>query len=221
MSHPFHDSSCTSLAFEMPCPACKEPVFYYKCSCGSKIFFNEPGYPWEIHNCDEYRITKELELMLDIDRLSKDEIYEEIVKHEKRFDTPMGDKLLEIIENFLGRRNSKLIIQAQFPEEKRVEVSGKIIEFNRDINILKKLGYDATSERSEQLLGKYAKQIWGSARIRTNPNKLNICQEYLVYIQKAYYKDYQIKNTSTVTGIVYPRTHGLGTFWELEVIKII
>jgi hypothetical protein len=28
-------------------------VFYFSCSHGSKVFFDELGYPWPIHDCDE------------------------------------------------------------------------------------------------------------------------------------------------------------------------
>src|SRR5690606_17686842 len=34
------------------CPHCKEPVFFFSCDCGSKVFFDDLGDPWPIHDCD-------------------------------------------------------------------------------------------------------------------------------------------------------------------------
>ena len=46
-----HGPSCNATTFPTTCRLCSTPVFYYSCECGSKVFFEELGYPWPIHDC--------------------------------------------------------------------------------------------------------------------------------------------------------------------------
>ncbi|MGK7924866.1 MAG: DnaJ C-terminal domain-containing protein [Spirulina sp.] len=37
--------------FPTPCPWCRSPVFYHTNGYGDSVFFDELGYPWQIHEC--------------------------------------------------------------------------------------------------------------------------------------------------------------------------
>lgn len=46
-----HGKQCNSKTIPMQCKHCKQKVFYFTCDCGSKVFFEELGEPWPIHDC--------------------------------------------------------------------------------------------------------------------------------------------------------------------------
>src|SRR5437870_19831 len=51
MSVPNHGSSCITHTFPCRCPHCASPVFYFSCSCGSKVFFETLDPPLTEHEC--------------------------------------------------------------------------------------------------------------------------------------------------------------------------
>lgn len=46
-----HGPYCNSITFPTRCRFCGSEVFFFSCDCGSRVFFDELGYPWPIHNC--------------------------------------------------------------------------------------------------------------------------------------------------------------------------
>ena len=48
-----HGEWCNAKTWPTACPSCSADVFYYSCDHGSKVFFDELGAPWPIHDCDE------------------------------------------------------------------------------------------------------------------------------------------------------------------------
>lgn len=46
-----HGMMCGSRTWPTKCPTCREEVFFFSCTCGSKVFFDELGAPWPVHSC--------------------------------------------------------------------------------------------------------------------------------------------------------------------------
>lgn len=53
-----HGSWCQAKTHPTRCPSCKRQVFYFSCSCGSRVFFEKLGEPWPKHFCDSPRGQK-------------------------------------------------------------------------------------------------------------------------------------------------------------------
>lgn len=52
MAVPNHGSSCRQIkCYCTVCPDCGVDVFYWECSCGSKVFFESIGNDWPKHQC--------------------------------------------------------------------------------------------------------------------------------------------------------------------------
>lgn len=49
-----HGWWCNSRTYPTRCKYCGERVFFFSCSCGSKVFFQELGWPWPEHRCIQY-----------------------------------------------------------------------------------------------------------------------------------------------------------------------
>lgn len=48
-----HSKRCNAKTVPMNCRYCGQEVFYFTCNCGSKVFFEELGDPWPIHDCSK------------------------------------------------------------------------------------------------------------------------------------------------------------------------
>ncbi len=48
-----HGEWCGAKTRPTLCPTCSASVFYFYCGHGSKVFFDELGSPWPIHDCEE------------------------------------------------------------------------------------------------------------------------------------------------------------------------
>lgn len=51
MSVPRHGLDCRTLTFPTKCSNCGDEVFFFSCTCGSRVFFDELGWPWPEHDC--------------------------------------------------------------------------------------------------------------------------------------------------------------------------
>ena len=52
MSVPTHGIGCRTRTFPTKCKKCGDKVYYFACGCGSKVFFDELGWPWNEHCCE-------------------------------------------------------------------------------------------------------------------------------------------------------------------------
>ena len=48
-----HGKWCGTRTWPTSCSSCSAEVFYFSCNHGSKVFFDDLGPPWPIHDCHE------------------------------------------------------------------------------------------------------------------------------------------------------------------------
>lgn len=46
-----HGEWCRTKTWPASCPECSKEVFFFSCDHGSKVFFDELGSPWPVHDC--------------------------------------------------------------------------------------------------------------------------------------------------------------------------
>ena len=47
-----HGAWCGAVTWPTKCPHCGAAVYFFKCNCGSKVFFDSLGGSWPSHDCD-------------------------------------------------------------------------------------------------------------------------------------------------------------------------
>lgn len=57
MSVPTHGRGCITTTHPMRCDGCGSGIFYFSCTCGSKVFF-EPLDPFEEHFCPKAKASR-------------------------------------------------------------------------------------------------------------------------------------------------------------------
>jgi hypothetical protein len=220
MAIPTHDITCITKSYQMPCPACKEQVWFFSCSCGSKTFFNELGYPWEQHTCRKHFLEMQIKLIKDLDRLSDLEVYDIIATIEKKSGRTLNADTEEMLADILGKRKFPLSVTTCEPD-KDSEFSGKVMQVNTSINIFKKLGYDPEKPFAVKLLGKLTEIKWAQIIVRSNPDKRNKCLEYEIYMTQEYLKKYQLRQGNVIAGILNVVKHPKGLIWQIRVHKVV
>lgn len=59
-----HGLWCSARTFPMRCRHCGGDVFYFSCNCGSKVFFDDLGGDWPLHDCTA-QIIKQVRVAID------------------------------------------------------------------------------------------------------------------------------------------------------------
>ena len=220
MSIPTHHSSCATKAFKYNCPACKEQVWFFSCTCGSKVFFDDLGAPWPQHYCNAQKLIDTLNLVQGIDRMSEDEIYEVITKYEKTHRVEISEEMLQIVEDSIGRRKFPFATVEVVADKAIGDVSGRIMVFNRQVNIFKKLGYDPASPFTAGFLSSLAKGEYGEITIREKPDKKNVSKEYHAFVSKKYFASKPLKQGDFILGTVTVIEHSKGKEFLLTDHKV-
>ena len=105
-----HGEWCEARTWPTRCPTCSEDVFFFMCNCGSKVFFDELGPPWPIHDCDTSwtrrlrrttdetgRITVELSEGITIIRSPvSSEIEEGVISNARKRHSKASDPIVRI-----------------------------------------------------------------------------------------------------------------------------
>lgn len=47
-----HGGWCNTKTWRTKCSICNAPVYFFQCDCGSKVFFDDLGGDWPIHDCE-------------------------------------------------------------------------------------------------------------------------------------------------------------------------
>lgn len=48
---PSHGPQCDTRTYPTRCRYCETAVFFFQCSCGSRMLFDDLGEPWPRHDC--------------------------------------------------------------------------------------------------------------------------------------------------------------------------
>lgn len=83
MPVPTHRDGCKTRMFSTICPDCGEQVYYFSCTCGSKVFFDLPTPPWDPHEirCIPYLIR----YMIEIEHVPESHIRDIVEEHSRIF----------------------------------------------------------------------------------------------------------------------------------------
>jgi len=154
MPVPTHRASCQTRIWPAYCHDCERRVYYFSCSCGSKVFFelNEP--PWIMHadRCPCYHIRVMVQ-----DGADPKSIRQIIESHAREENQSISDEVEKCLQKFESELKSrKGIIIPNMPNEEPFEISGKIVSLNR-VNFFKRYKYD-DNKIMRSVLGKLVEE---------------------------------------------------------------
>ena len=219
MSIPTHKLSCYTKAFRTECPDCKDSVWFFSCTCGSKVYFDDLGWPWNPHHCKKYAIREAIEMIRNFERYTDEEIYQVIEAYRKKHSKEITDEIWEILEYELGKRRYKFTVKEIGCDPSIDMLSGQVLEINTRINLYKRFGLKESSVFAKGLLGKLSNAEYDEITIRENPNKDNQSRQYKAFIKHTLAKKNNLKKGDKILALVSVINITSTFIWEIADIK--
>ena len=151
---PSHGPGCWTRTYPTRCWVCDERVFYFECSHGSKLRFDELGEPWPIHRDDSLPYQRKLEIV-EAKTGSKDAAarYLETQMMTGTIDAAYGRRIQAAWWRDAGRQADEP--QSDVPPREIVrmdpyagateKVRGVVRELNGDVDVYRRLGLPETA----------------------------------------------------------------------------
>ncbi|MBN8586094.1 MAG: hypothetical protein J0M37_13470 [Ignavibacteria bacterium] len=215
MPVPTHDRTCFTRAFETKCPDCNEDVWFFSCTCGSKVYFDALGWPWPIHIC-RYKILRDaISTLKIVDRMTDEEIYHKIETFGRDNNLEVTDQISEMLEFELGKRKypfKKITIDDLSLE---TDISGKVMNINKQVSFKKRLSIDIHNPIAFAMSKNLLNRIYYEITIRENPNKKNESREFVVYIDESNFKKSPIAISAIIIANIKKIATPLADLWEI------
>ncbi len=202
MPVPTHREDCKTYLNKTRCPDCGDNVFYFSCTCGSKVFFDLDVPPWNPHEhrCWLYHIRIMREIYGYPEHLIVN-IIEQEANVRNIVVPPEIRAVLATMTNNLPSRKLR-IIEIPPTDETKVTV-GVITVVNRNINFFKKFDYP-DNVMGRALLGKLANDAYLELTIREGANEENVCSEFICYMLLETYLALKIQHNAMVAVTLKP-----------------
>ncbi len=194
---PTHGYWCGAVTWPTKCPGCAEPVFFFKCNCGSKVFFDQLGDPWPIHDC-ETSWTRNLIRVKDNSGGITVQFSEDVSLHRSAQPFRVEEKIVVSGKLKKSQPTPDPIISIK-PEDRAgpVTVIGILREKNNEANVARVLKLQKLTDMASSFLGPLGKGQWGKVTIHEPLESKNILHSYTIWVPK---KELQIPlNTKGVT----------------------
>lgn len=212
---PTHSRDCLTKTFLTKCPDCQEPVFYFSCNCGTKVFFDGLGKPWPLHNCISYEMRNAITTLRIADRMSDDEIRQIVKKKAEELQWEGSEAALELLDSIIGRRRYQpKIVQV---EDATGEIGGIIMSMNTQVSFRNRLKIDLSNIFAVGLAGDLLPDNkFTELFIRSNPDKENVSYEFRVFVKNEVRKHKPLIKGKAIMGYTKKIKTSLGSFWELD-----
>lgn len=218
MSVPTHKSSCLTRAFSTKCRYCGEEVFFFFCTCGTKLLFESLGPPWPIHNC-----MSEVEDIIDEIKNAYGTVDQAVLNRLRILSKDRGKEIdegtLKRIDEYLSKTSKQPIKKLISPSISKVLVIGKIKAINHNINFFKKFNIQNTVI-GNKLLGDFGRESFVELNIRTTANQENIIEEYEVVLPESLFRKLGIRASDKIAvEISVGFIAAVNQIWAVEYIE--
>ena len=162
MSVPTHRDDCETRMWPTSCPDCADEVYFFSCSCGSKVFFDLPGPPWPYHadRCIPYLIR-----YLTTDELIPAHLLLERVRaYAREHDLTIPSDILRQLQEYAGGRRRPGVTRVP-PGDEDVWVDGEVVEINRNVNFFRRLNVPDT-QMARAMLGELLRHAYCEVVVR-------------------------------------------------------
>lgn len=159
MPVPTHRADCQTMIWKTTCPDCKKQVWYFSCTCGSRVFFDNKGYPWPLHqdSCPIYNIR----LMIQ-DGIPVAQIRLLLVSEARARVAQIPNDIRDYLD--ANDTSSKILVENKLPSEEPCQAVGIVREINK-INFFKRFGLDP-NPIIRKILGKLVTEPYTEIIIR-------------------------------------------------------
>ncbi len=181
MPVPTHRPGCLTRLWKANCPDCGERVYFFSCSCGSKVFFQHPGDPWPLH---ADRCLPHLAVQLKGQGLSSSAILQLVESEARSRKVSVPPTVYQMLKADEYSDTGRITIVQVRPGGTEEKVRGVIVSSNLRVNFLKRLGYPE-NQLSRGLLGELGRDCYIELQIRGDADPVTgICLELVCFVSR-------------------------------------
>ena len=215
MPIPTHNDRCVTKAFMTNCPDCRDDVWFFSCNCGSKVYFNDLGWPWDQHICKDRVLREAIQLVRLSDRLSETEIYNRIDALAKRKGLEIPEDIAEMLDSELGKRKFDLKVIPISDLTGITNISGRVMQVNKEVSFVKRYNIDVNKPLTKGLAGELVNSSFSEIFIREHPNMKNECREFQVFVERNYLASNPISIGKTILANVSTMNSKMVKLWKI------
>ena len=217
MPVPNHRPGCRTSIWPTSCPDCGDRIFYFSCSCGSKVFFDLDEPPWHPH--EERCIPYLVRYLLTAEHRSVPDIREAV----ETFAFDRGLEVPSAVYDYLQRADTSShappLVRRQVPRNNEVDVFGTIMEVNPGVNFLKRFDLPNNS-LGRGLLGRLLDEPYIEAKLRTDPNSAGVVEEYVFFASQRMLGENSLGRGLLVFVTLGPLSlPGRTTYWAARAVR--
>lgn len=216
MPVPTHDASCQTRIWETRCPSCGSVVFFFSCSCGSKVFFDLNHPPWNPHedSCIAYLIA----YLRDVESYSPEVIWQRVVEHAnaRGVSIPAGIREEIFGPRPTGQRRIRPI-DVLPTDGQEVRTDGQIMKIDQ-VNFFRRFNY-VDNVLGRAILGDLIRRPHMEITLREDPDEeTGYSNQYTFFVPQAQVARVGLRQNSRATAILVTRRVAGRRIWVAESI---
>lgn len=214
-----HGWWCNSVTWPTRCPRCGGSVFFFQCDCESKVFFDELGPPWPIHDCDSSWARSRPRT-----RDSSGAIIVEISPGITIRRVPDNFSIASDTVSRARRRIQRDPIVAINPNSDSgpVSVVGILREEKREVDVVTSLRLPSNSSMVSAFLGPLVRGRWGKITIHRQSSNEDVIQSYTAWVLSEILADDRDARGVTVMATLFAfSVPQVGTFWICDDYEVL
>lgn len=177
-----HGEWCGAVTWPTKCPGCSDPVFFFRCNCGCKVFFDSLGSPWPLHECETSWTRNLIRTRSPNGTISVQ--LAEGVSATRAPDSFSVDAHTVSAGNRLHKSRTPDPIISVPPDgaQKKVTIVGILREKDNKIDVSRALNISRQTSISAAFLGPLAKGDWGKITIHEPSASGNVLHSYTIFV---------------------------------------
>ena len=219
---PTHGLWCNTRIWKTKCPHCEALTFFFQCDCGSKVFFDELGSSWPIHDCDTSWAKNLIRTRDSSDGITV-EIAEGITVHRPPEQFSVDPSIVSKARHHRKQPNQDPIIAIK-PEDNSEEITvvGILRERQVEVDVLKSLKLPVASSMVSAFLGPLAKGKWGKVTLHEPLPRENIHHSYTFWVASKRMSEAKYSRGVTVKAKISPLViPHMGAVWRCEHYEVL
>lgn len=217
MPVPTHRDDCKTKTFSTSCPDCGNKVYYFSCSCGSKVFFDLPYPPWNPHenSCIPYL----LRYMIEVEHVPEAQIRSIVEEYSQTLGIPIPADVRRRLDEIDRRSSNRLTVIEVHAETQSVPAMGIIMSVSSQVNFFRRFNY-TDNAMGRGLLGKLVRDSYVELVIREDADEDHQCRQFRVFQRLADFRRTGLGQNSRVIAFLSPHQIPDGRkIWLVEKIE--
>ena len=213
-----HGWWCNTVTYPTKCSGCGEPVFFFRCDCGSAVFFDALGEPWPEHDC-ETSWTRGLVRWTD----SSGTINVRLTPGVTVRRPPQGGIDAAVATKAKRRKQQPDPIKAIEPDgEANTTVVGVLREKRTEVNVATAVKLRGASGMVAAFLGPLGKGRWGKVTVHAPSAREDVLHSYTAWVPADVLSRLVGGTGAAVTVGLYSITViDAGCFWVCDTFEVI